>query len=148
MGNKRTGRKNGRPSIFTPEVIAKLEYVFAMGGSDREACLYASVSPAALYEYQKINPDFLERKKLLKESPVLLARQTVIRALDSDSKLAFEFLKAKKSDEFISRQEHSGPNGGPIQVQTLADLVVGAAQPHDTNSKSNQSGDSDLADAA
>jgi len=39
---------------LNPEVIAKLEYVFPLGGNDKEACLYASVSPAALYEYQQI----------------------------------------------------------------------------------------------
>ena len=56
-------KKYGRPTIFTKELLDKLEYVFALGGTDKEACLYAGVSPAALYKYQEKNLDFVERKQ-------------------------------------------------------------------------------------
>lgn len=53
-----------------------------MGCTDKEACLFANIAPSSLYNYQQENAEFLERKELLKESPVLKARQTVFNALD------------------------------------------------------------------
>jgi hypothetical protein len=95
---------NGRPLKFTKELLDKLEYAFALGCSDREACLYAGVSPAALYKYQEKHPEFAERKADLKESPVLLARESVNKGIKRDPKLAFAYLKAKKRDEFAGRR--------------------------------------------
>lgn len=92
----------GRPSIVTQRVIDKLEEAFAIGCSDREACLYANISMATLYNYQKVNKEFLERKEMLKEKPILRARQTVISNL-GDVNTAFRFLERKKSDEFGPR---------------------------------------------
>ena len=101
MANK----TNGRPTIFTRELLDKLEYVFALGGTDKEACLFAAVSPAALYIYQQKNPDFVERKDLLKESPVLAARESVVKSLKRNPELALKFLERKKKDEFSLRSE-------------------------------------------
>ena len=58
-------------------VIAKLESAFSIGCTDKEACMQADISPSALYNYQKNNPDFQERKDMLKEKLVLAARNTV-----------------------------------------------------------------------
>jgi hypothetical protein len=55
----------GRPTVMTPEIIAKLEYVFALGGTDKEACLYADIGLETLYNYQRNHPEFAERKALL-----------------------------------------------------------------------------------
>lgn len=57
MGRLTNHRKrymnSGRPTKFTPEVLNKLEQGFMYSFSDEEACLYAGVSPKALYNYQK-----------------------------------------------------------------------------------------------
>jgi len=100
-----SGKPNGRPTIFTKELIDKLEYVFALGGTDKEACLYADVSPAALYKYQEKNPDFVERKESLKEAPILAARESVIKNLKRNPELALKYLERKKKDEFSLKTE-------------------------------------------
>ena len=100
----------GRPTIMTPEVIRKLEEVFAIGGSDLEACFYADISKTALYEYQKDHPEFTERKEALKEKPILKARQTIVKALD-DPQHAEWYLERKRKKEFANRQELTGPEG-------------------------------------
>jgi hypothetical protein len=69
----------GRPTIMTPETLQKLEDAFALGCTDLEACVYADISKSTLYNYQEQHPEFVERKEELKEHPVLLARQTVIK---------------------------------------------------------------------
>ena len=98
-GNR--GRKlfDGKP---LSTVLQKLEYVFAMGGTDEEACIYADISSSALYDYQRANPEFLERKRLFKAKPILKARQTLMRGIETDPKIAIWFLTKKLPIEFGS----------------------------------------------
>lgn len=88
-----------RPTIFTKNVLQKLEQAFAMDCTDEEASLYANISPSSLYNYQKVNAEFLERKRLLRQTPVLRARQTIIKALDNP-KYALLYLEKKRRQEF------------------------------------------------
>lgn len=92
--------KIGRPTVMTPETIGKLEEVFALGGSDKEACFYAGINGQTLYDYQKKYPRFIERKEALKETPILKARRTVVDKLDENYGNAMDFLKRKKKKEF------------------------------------------------
>ena len=92
--------KGGRPTKMTPETIRKLEQAFSLGCTDLEACLFADIGKSTLYDYQEENPEFAERKARLKENPVLLARKSVVEALEGDPDLALKFLERKKKDEF------------------------------------------------
>ncbi len=94
----------GRPTVFTQEILQKLEEVFSLGGTDKEACFFAGISPSSLYNYQNENPEFMERKELLKASPILKARQTVVSALSKDPHIAFKYLERRKADEFSQKQ--------------------------------------------
>lgn len=106
----------GRPTVMTPEVVNKLEEVFALGGTDSEACFYAGISKQTLYNYQEINPDFIDRKEALKERPVLLARQTVVKAMKDDPLTARWYLERKLKGEFAQRTEMTGAEGKPLIV--------------------------------
>lgn len=101
---------------MTEDTLRKLNEAFALGCTDEEACLYADIGTSTLYDYQKANPKFSEQKELLKQRPVLLARQSVIRGFAEDSNLALKFLERKKKDEFSLRQELTGEDNGPIQI--------------------------------
>ena len=109
----------GRPTVMTPEAIAKLEEVFAIGGTDLEAIFYADISKDALYNYQKDNPEFVERKEKLKERPILKARQTFVKALE-DPHYAVEFLKRKRKGEFSDRTEQTGPDGERLSISVIS----------------------------
>ena len=91
--------KGGRPTIMTELVIKKLEEVFAIGGGDGEACMYADISHQTLYDYQKKHPEFIARKEALKERPILKARQTIIKSID-DPLHAKWYLEKKRKKEF------------------------------------------------
>lgn len=108
--SKKGKNKGGRPTKMTPDTIRKLEEAFALGCTDLEACLFADIGKSTLYDYQDENPEFAERKARLKENPVLLARKSVVEALEGDPDLALKFLERKKKDEFSVKQvqEHSG----------------------------------------
>jgi hypothetical protein len=89
---------------MTEATVNKLEEAFAFGCTDQEACLYADISKQCLYNYQEKNPEFVDRKELLKENPVLLARKSVVGDLEDDSNLALKYLERKKKDEFSLKQ--------------------------------------------
>lgn len=87
--------KEGRPTVVTEYVLLKLEEAFAMGCTDLEACVYADISKSTLYKYQENHPEFAERKEELKENPILLARQTVLKSLSEDVNSAWKYLERK-----------------------------------------------------
>jgi hypothetical protein len=89
----------GRPTVIDEVVLRKLDEAFSIGATDNEACLYADISPRALYSYQDKHPEFKQRKDLLKEKPILKARTTVINSLN-DPEIAFRYLERKRKDEF------------------------------------------------
>ena len=101
--------KGGRPTSMTKETLQKLEQAFSIGASDVEACVYAEIAPATLYNYQEKHPEYLERKTMLKTKPILKARQTVYNNLD-DAKHAEWYLERKAKKEFSQKveTEHSG----------------------------------------
>jgi hypothetical protein len=92
------------------EVLQKLEQVFSIDGTDEEACVYADISPAALYAYQKKHPHFQEHKKALKNLPNLKARQELVKGLTGNPELALKYLERKLKSEFAPKAEleHSG----------------------------------------
>lgn len=90
--------KEGRPTVMTPETIDKLEEVFALGGTDKEACLFANIGMSTLYKYQEEFPEFVERKAALKETPVLQARRTVVESLKKDVNSAWRMVERKDPD--------------------------------------------------
>jgi hypothetical protein len=120
----------GRPTVMTPEVIRKLEESFLMGCTDLEACLYADISKTALYEYQKDNPEFTERKEKLKENPIFQARRSVLSKLSDDADLALKFLERKKKDEFSLRHETDttikGDKDNPVLHNHTGKVEMGA----------------------
>ena len=117
----------GRPTKMTPEALKKLEEAFAIGCSDLEACFYADISHQTLYTYQKSHPKFLERKRELKERPVLLARQKVVSEIEKDTKNAQWYLEKKKSDEFSGREvvEHTADDDIKSVLRKLLNVRSG-----------------------
>lgn len=112
----------GRPTIMTPTVIGKLESVFAMDGSIREACYFAGINPDTYFEFIKKNPEYTERFDALRNRPVLLARQTVMKKLTENYGNAMDYLSRKAKKEFSVRTEVTGANGEAILQPQLTDV--------------------------
>ena len=85
-------QKKDSPGSLSQDVINTLEIAFNLGASDMEACFYAKIRYQQLRDYLKEALEFADRREILKQRPVLEARQTVIKALKEDPKLALEFL--------------------------------------------------------
>jgi len=101
----------GRPTVITKSVLQKLESVFSIGGSDREACIYADIAMSTLYNYQIAKPEFVERKRDLKEKPILKARQEVVKGLSGNPEFSLKYLERKKKREFGKSLALTGAGG-------------------------------------
>lgn len=112
--------KVGRPTVMTKAMIGKLELLFAKGLSDREACLIANISPSTLYDYCTENPEFAERKELLKEQVKTTAKLNIAEAIEkADVDVSKWYLERKAKEEFSTKQEISGD----IAVKKLEDVL-------------------------
>lgn len=108
---KHLHKKSGRPSIMTPETVAKLEQAFANAFTDEQACIFADISKNTLYDYIKQNPSFSHRKEQLKKRVDIKAKTKVIEAINiGDMATAKWWLERKCKDEFSlkTETEHSG----------------------------------------
>lgn len=114
---------------MTPEVLRKLEEAFANAFTDKEACLYADIAPSTLYLYCKENPDFSERKEMLKLSLNMHAKNNISRAIKTgDVNRSIWWATTKMSDEFApkSKVEHSGGIESTVPAEQLASSVADA----------------------
>lgn len=101
----------GRPTVMTLSVLAKLKFAWRLGCTDVEAADFAEISPRTIYNFGKKQPDFFQWKEGLKLTPILKAKQTVYRNLNSPT-VAQWYLERKAKGEFSTRAETTGTNGG------------------------------------
>lgn len=114
-----TKREVGRPTVMTEAVLDKLELLFSLGATDEIACSIANINPATLYNYQKDNPDFLERKRALKDMVTWQAKANVASKIQSgDLTQSNWWLERKAKDEFSTRTESINAN---LDVNKLSD---------------------------
>ncbi len=120
----KTVQKIGRPLAITQDILQKIEYAFSIGCTDKEACIYADIAPSTFYKYCEDNPDFSERKELLKDKPVLAARMAVVKAIESgDTKMAWLYLERKRTEEFGQRKKIEIE--GKVRALTLDEIEMG-----------------------
>jgi len=114
-----------RPTKMTEAVLGKLEQAFAYGSSDKEACFYAGINPDTMYDYQKLHPEFTERKEALKERPILEARQKVVGDIKNDVKVAQWYLERKRKSEFSTKIETEQTGLDPVGDILRAAGIIG-----------------------
>lgn len=111
---------------MTPETIDKIEYVFSMGGTDLEACLHADISMATLYAYQDAHPEFSDRKLKLKQRPMLRARTTILKAIDTDVNTA-KWYAERKDPELKQKSEVDVTTGGEKVNSNIEEIAARVA---------------------
>ena len=124
-----------RPTVMTPEVIAKLEEAFKYGATDIEACGYADIAIDTLYLYQRKNPQFINRKETLKNSPIFTAKKSVVDRLPRDPDLALKYLERRAKAEFSLRSEITGKDGKDLPAPILGGSNV---QANDSNNEATE----------
>ena len=114
----------GRPEVMTDLAISKLEEAYLNDATDVEACFVAGVSLGSLYNYQRENPDFIERKQALKDSVKYRAKKNLVEAITNEEKPDKEtskwFLERRAKEDFSQRNEHTGAEGKDLQINVIS----------------------------
>src|SRR3954469_50092 len=96
----------GRPSVWTEEVVRKLEEAFSMDCTDEEACAYAGIGERTYYDHKKADEAFSQRMDRSKRFPFFLAKKTLSKALaEDDGALALKWLKNRQSARYHEKVE-------------------------------------------
>ena len=105
-----------QPIKMTDKTLEMLEYAFSIGAPDEEACAYAGISAATLYNYQKIRPEYAERKEQLKNMPIFQARGNIVNSIKEHAmNPSYWYLERKARAEFGNQpQLNIGINIGDI----------------------------------
>ena len=99
----------GAPRKMTAEPLAQLEQAYSLGCTDAEACFAAGISKSTLSSFQVDNPEWLERKQLLREKMVLKAKAVIEHALSNfDVATARWFLEKRCREEYGNEVKVSG----------------------------------------
>lgn len=143
-----TGMPGGRPTLRTPEVEAKILDGLAAGCFLSDVCAHDDMpSPRTVYGWTDADPEFsraVARARKAGAGDFVAAGMRGLDECDGDSAsqvtkaigranyrkwLASCFDRATFGDK--QGVEVSGPDGGPVQVQNLADLLRLASTPDD-----------------
>lgn len=73
--------KAGRPTVVTPDAVAKLIGSFAAGADITAACFIAGISRDAYYTYCKQHPAFADIKDRMKATPGIVALQRIMKEI-------------------------------------------------------------------
>ena len=87
------------------EYLTNLEPFLKVGCSLHEACVNSYIPYTTMRDYYENDENIRRKIDAWGNWDVLLARQSVITGMQDDSKLAFDYLKNKKSDEFSTKQK-------------------------------------------
>lgn len=98
-GKKKRGNR-GRNRAITEKDVRKLEVAFAFDHSVEEACIHAGVMPRTYYDFLKRFPDFSHTISLLRNVPVMMARQSAVAGATHGYGNSMDFLSRKKKEEF------------------------------------------------
>lgn len=112
-------KKAGRHTIFSPEIVAKLEQGFKIGLNDTECCAYVEVSRSAFYEFLEKNPEFKDKKEEWKLNPIAKAKYTIYKNLD-DPNTAKWYAERKCKEEFSTKQV-TDINATGINIQVASE---------------------------
>lgn len=114
--------KGGRPLFDGKDinlVLAKLEEVWALGGSDAEAALFADISASSLSRYLDAHPEVAQRRDALRERPVLLARRALIESFDGHEYKATEKVKDAEGREVEKEVTRNAPKCPDLALKYL-----------------------------
>lgn len=104
------------PSKLTAENRLKLQEAAALDASVEEMAYYCGVSHQTIYNWFENDVKLFEEIQRLREKPVLLARQTVVKGIKDSYSNAMNYLERKRKKEFAQRIEQTGADGKPLTI--------------------------------
>lgn len=106
-GKKENWKKaTGRPTVFTEDVIQKLESIFRIDWTVDEACWYANISTSTYYEHLKANPKFSEKMSQAQQYPFILARKWLFKNVQKEDIKAIESFLKRRDKRYKDKLEN------------------------------------------
>jgi len=100
------------------EVIKILEPFFKLGCNVAKACDYAGIPRTTVQTWIEADEELRLKITSWQKEMSTQARRVWKKALDENqANAATEWLKRKEKDEFSERSEHTGPEGGAIELK-------------------------------
>jgi len=150
----------GRPSDYNVEMCEVAHSMAQQGATDREVAEALDIAEGTLYRWKHEHPEFSEALKLGKEAADNRVEQSLYRravgySFDSIKIMQYEgdvviepfvehvppdvgaqkfWLTNRRGRDWREKREHelSGPNGGPMQLETIKRVIVDPADTHGT----------------
>lgn len=116
-------KKPGRKSKYTPQVTEKIFEALQCGCTRRAACASAGIGESTLNDWLNAYPEFsaaCTRAEDLAEVGYTKVIQEC--SVNGDWKAAAWWLERRRKEEFSSRAELTGKDGGAIQVEAINQL--------------------------
>ena len=85
------------------EYISEIKEYLLFGCSLHEACMSAKIPYNTVWDYYKQDEEVREKIDAYKANSLTTARKTLFAGLESDPKLAFDYLRNKCPDEFSTK---------------------------------------------
>lgn len=117
-------KKKGRPAAMTDKVLAKIEYAAATGCTVEEIALYSGVSVSCIYDYFKKHPHYKEYIDLLKNTPTLKARETVLKSIEAgDPVTAKWYLERRAPSEFTVKHDITVQSDNVLSIDERSEAL-------------------------
>ena len=99
------------------EYIANIAEYLKVGCSLHEACLHGETPYRTVKDYYDNEDEVRKKIDRLMNTPILTARQTVVKDLEDNPDMAMKYLERKLKSEFSPRVEKTGADGGPQKME-------------------------------
>ncbi len=135
----------GRPTNYKPEFVEQARKLAELGATDREVAEFFEIDERTVYRWQHDHPDFCQALKVGKETAddrveKSLYRRAIGYSHDAvhiaqfqgdpvivpyvehhapDTTACIFWLKNRRKAEWRDRHEHTGADGGPLEVTWL-----------------------------
>lgn len=113
---------------FEAEKLTDSQKSFLMGlllwGTQTRACVEAHISPFSVEKWMKESKDFVAARTIVEQCVGdVIEDMAIQRALGGDGKILSKLLSGFKPGRYGRKLEVGGPGGGPIPIQSIADLA-------------------------
>ncbi len=121
----------GRPTLYEPEFCAQVVAYMAKGFSLTAFAGHIRVARETIYEWARVHPEFSDAVKVAMGCRVEVLEEGLLdTSMPSPQITARIFaLKNASPQDWRDRHEHTGPDGGPIQVTVAKFTADGAEVP-------------------
>ncbi|MBM3586212.1 MAG: hypothetical protein FJX33_00010 [Alphaproteobacteria bacterium] len=126
----KTRRRSGRPTLYTPVVGQQLIEAMATGLSLEAAAAQVGLSPRVVFDWQQKHPEFLQAVQEGRQRALLFwERRAIAMAEGAPGNAQLVMLALKNRSRAASgwhdaqRLEHTGTDGGPVQVQPVVTQI-------------------------